>query len=151
MKWSHKAFTLMKNWSDEVLTFQRLALLLHSFIATALHESKNYWVLDLSDSKPMCFWTYLILNLSDIEPIWFGTVWFRTYLIRNSSDIEPNRYQIWGLFGAYPSVLPLCPPLPYIQGWSTTPHTAPLGKISDKIGQPQSSPLLQLEMIANPS
>ncbi len=64
----------------------RLALSLHSFIVTTLIP------------------TYLILNLSESKPIW---CW--TYLIPNPSDTEPISYQTGGLFGVDPSVLPSIP------------------------------------------
>ncbi len=44
-------------------------------------------ILNLSDFKPIFFWTYLILYLSDSVP-----VWFRTYLILNLSDSKPIWY-----------------------------------------------------------
>ncbi len=63
----------------------------------------TYLILNLSDSEPIWFWTYLILNLSDSEPIWFWTylipnlsdsesIWFQRYMILNLSDIEPIWY-----------------------------------------------------------
>jgi hypothetical protein len=44
-------------------------------------------ILNLSDSKPIWFLTYLIPNLSDFEPIRFQT--YCTYLVLNLFDIEP--------------------------------------------------------------
>ncbi len=57
--------------------------------------------------------TALIPDLSDSNSIWLS-VW---YYIPNRSDAELIRYRTWGLFVANPSVLPQCPPPPFLQSW----------------------------------
>ncbi len=75
-----------------------LHLMLHC-LALSLHRSST-------DYEPVRFWTWLILNLSDSEPIWFRTclnldlfelepvcIWI--YLNLNPSDSEPTLFQTW--------------------------------------------------------
>ncbi len=111
----------------------------------------QYLILNLSDSEPIWFKAYLIPKVSGSEPIWFqtyllpnlsdsGNISFWTFLIRNPCSTEPIRYRTWGLFRDNTSVTVShkCPP-PLLQSWDWPPTSLSVscGAVGDQTGQPQ--------------
>jgi hypothetical protein len=117
-------------------------------LSEPIRQCIRYWAyvipnlseLNLSDSKLLCYWTYLILSPSDTESTWYRThqmpnlsdtkpISFRTYQKLNLSDTDLRRsYQILNLTETPGSVSVRLQVLRLLLTWLSVPCSRIVGE-----------------------